>query len=167
MNRITFPTLMLTLSLASILCRGADPNADQARTIAEIEKLGGKVTVKENGADKRVIEVNLAKTKVTDAGLEHLKGLTQLQSLNLVYANVTDTGQEGTAPGCQVADALDQRRGLGSEGLGRRRTEEGPQARQPQAGRPFLPPKGPRRLPGSERSEAQNVAGRRHVACVM
>lgn len=33
-------------------------------------------------------------TKVTDAGLEHIKALTQLQSLHLFGSQVTDTGLE-------------------------------------------------------------------------
>ena len=36
--------------------------------------------------------LDLTDTKVTDAGLEHLKGLTQLQSLNLMETEVTDAG---------------------------------------------------------------------------
>ena len=48
MNRVTFPMLMLGLSLAPALCWAAGP-ADEAKAIAEIKKLGGKVTV-----DKRV-----------------------------------------------------------------------------------------------------------------
>ena len=82
MNRICY-VLALGLSLAPILCWAAEPNADQAKAIAEIEKLGGKVTVDEKSPGKPVIEWIWRKRKVTDAGLEHLKGLTQLQSLNL------------------------------------------------------------------------------------
>jgi Leucine-rich repeat (LRR) protein len=66
----------------------AEPNTDEAKPIAEIEKLGGKVTVNEKSPGKPVIEVNLMNVKVTDAGLEHLKGLTQLRSLNLAGTNV-------------------------------------------------------------------------------
>ena len=44
MNRITFLLLMLGLSLAPVLCWAAEPKADEAKAIAEIEKLGGKVT---------------------------------------------------------------------------------------------------------------------------
>jgi hypothetical protein len=42
MNRIAFP-LLLGLSLAPVLCWAAEPD-DQAKAIAEIEKLGGEVT---------------------------------------------------------------------------------------------------------------------------
>jgi len=39
MNRITFPTLTLGLSLAAVLGWAAEPIADQAKPIAEVEKL--------------------------------------------------------------------------------------------------------------------------------
>ena len=68
MNRITFPMLTLGLSLAPVLCWAAEPNADQAKAIAEIEKLGGKVTVDEKSPGKPVIAVDLAEHQVTDAG---------------------------------------------------------------------------------------------------
>ena len=38
--------------------------------------------------------MNLSGTKVTDAGLEHLKGLTQLQELDLTDTKVTGEGLE-------------------------------------------------------------------------
>jgi len=38
--------------------------------------------------------LNLNNTKITDAGLVHLKGLTKLKVLNLDETNVTDTGLE-------------------------------------------------------------------------
>ena len=37
-------------------------------------------------------ELDLEGTRVTDAGLEHLKGLTKLQSLFLVHMQITDAG---------------------------------------------------------------------------
>ena len=42
MNRIMLPLLTLGLSLAPVLCWAAEPKADEAKAIAEIEKLGGK-----------------------------------------------------------------------------------------------------------------------------
>jgi hypothetical protein len=41
-----------------------------------------------------VFIVQLDDTQVTDAGLEHLKGLTQLQELDLASTQVTDAGLE-------------------------------------------------------------------------
>ncbi len=43
MNRIILPLLALGISLASVLCCAAEPEADEAKAIAEIQKLGGKV----------------------------------------------------------------------------------------------------------------------------
>ncbi len=98
----------------------AAPNTAEARAIAEIEKLGGRVWALEyeNSPGKPVTIVNLIRTnltdaglvnlndlprlvhldlpftQVTDAGLVHLEGLTQLEMLNLVKDNITDTGLE-------------------------------------------------------------------------
>ncbi len=65
--------LTLALSLAPILCCAAEPNADQARAIAEIEKLGGKVGVDEKSPEKPVLSVDLRGTGVTDAGVQGLQ----------------------------------------------------------------------------------------------
>jgi len=64
------------------------PISEQEAAISEIEKLGGRV----EGSPK--IRVNLSGTNVTDAGLEHVKGLTQLQSLDLACTRVTDAALE-------------------------------------------------------------------------
>ena len=63
MNRIILSVLMLGLSLAPVLCWAAEPNADQAKAIAEIEKLGGTVTVDEKSPDKPVVVRESAKDK--------------------------------------------------------------------------------------------------------
>lgn len=42
MNQIVVLTLMLGSSLTPVLCWAAKPNAEQAKAIAEIVKLGGK-----------------------------------------------------------------------------------------------------------------------------
>ena len=59
----------------------AEANTEQAKAIAEIEKLGGKVAVDKKSPDKAVFCVILSHTQVTDAGLEHLQGLAKLESL--------------------------------------------------------------------------------------
>ena len=51
MNRIPLGLLTLALFLAPIFCRAAEPDSDQAKAVAEIEKLGGKVTTKTNPSD--------------------------------------------------------------------------------------------------------------------
>jgi hypothetical protein len=53
----------------------------------------------------RLQSLELVGTKVTDAGLVHLKGLTQLQSLNLWGTKVTDAGVKGlqkALPNCTI-----------------------------------------------------------------
>jgi internalin A len=92
MNRIVFPLLMLGLSFAPLVSWAAERNADEAKAIAEIERLGGKVTVDEKNPGRPVVAVDFTDTQVTDAGLEHLTGLTKLQSLNLEETQITDAG---------------------------------------------------------------------------
>ena len=58
-------------------------------SVAELEKLGAKITKDDQG---QVIRVNLYATRITDAGLVHLKGLTNLQHLSLDATKVTDAG---------------------------------------------------------------------------
>jgi len=72
----------------------ANVNPEQAKALVEIERLGGKVPFDEKSRAKSVIGVNLSGTKVTDAGLEHFKGLTQLQELCLTDTKVTGAGLE-------------------------------------------------------------------------
>ncbi|MFP6610941.1 MAG: hypothetical protein VB835_01430, partial [Pirellulales bacterium] len=67
----------------------AEPTPDEV--IAAIKKLGGKVTVDGN---KAAITVRLGFSKITDAGLEHLKGLTELKELLLYNTKITDAGLE-------------------------------------------------------------------------
>ena len=65
-------------------CSAADASLDQAKAVAEIKKLGGKITVDEKRPDKPVIGVDLKYCLlVTDAGLKHLAGLTDLKTLTL------------------------------------------------------------------------------------
>ena len=87
----------------------------QAAAVAAIEKLGGKVTFDEKSPGRPVVKVTLYKTKVTDADLVCLTGLTRLRVLDLVGTQVTDAGlrylKEMTKLGClflsstQVTDA--------------------------------------------------------------
>ena len=64
----------------------------EKKAIAVIKKLGGDVTFAEKKPGKPVIGVYLASTKVTDAGLVHLKGMMNLQMLHLYNTKVTDAG---------------------------------------------------------------------------
>jgi len=72
--------------------RTTEPSLTQAQAIAEIEKLGGRVTVDKRSPDKPVVKVTLRGPKVSDAGLVHLKGLTKLRTLSLDRTQVSDAG---------------------------------------------------------------------------
>jgi Leucine-rich repeat (LRR) protein len=72
-----------------------EPGADQATAIAEIRRGRGVVRLDETRPGKPIVAVDLKKTEVTDAGLECLvKNLTQLQHLELAFTRVTDAGLE-------------------------------------------------------------------------
>jgi hypothetical protein len=56
--------------------------------------LGGRIEVDAKLQGRPVIRVDFISTRLADAGLEHLKGLAQLQHLNLQGTHVTDAGLE-------------------------------------------------------------------------
>jgi serine/threonine protein kinase len=62
--------------------------------VSKIEMLGGIIKVDEKFPGRPVIGVDFGSTEVTDAGLEQLRGLTQLRVLNLSTTHVTDAGLE-------------------------------------------------------------------------
>jgi hypothetical protein len=59
MNRIALSMLTLGLSLAPVLSWAAEPNAEQAKAIAAIERLGGKVTVDEKALGSRAFSCSV------------------------------------------------------------------------------------------------------------
>ena len=103
-----------------------DRTAAVVGAVVAIEKLGGEVTSEyeemrpptwlerqfddPGDADDpvgvlKVTDVDLGLTKVTDAGLKHLKGLKSLRSLNLQGTKVTDAGVkklQQALPQCQI-----------------------------------------------------------------
>src|SRR5208283_1397106 len=87
MNR-NVATMLLGMMLISTLwgCSG------KPTTVDEIKQIGGKVTLDESGPDKSVVGVNLFKVDLTDPWLEHLEGLTRLESLNLTQTETGDAG---------------------------------------------------------------------------
>ncbi len=91
--------LYVPLALAGVflvaiqpMLRAQDGKAKQERAIAEIKKLGGKVEVDISRPDRPVVGVDLKHTRVIDASLEHLQGLTRLEKLYLKDTQVTDDG---------------------------------------------------------------------------
>ena len=72
-----------------VYCAGTQEEATKPtppEVVAAIKELGGKATVDKN---KAVVRVNFYGTKVTDAGLVHLKGLT-----NLTWLEVSRDGEK-------------------------------------------------------------------------
>ena len=65
----------------------SDQSGDNA--VAAIGKLGPRIKQDDQG---NVVELNLSGSKLTDAGLVHLKRQTTLQTLNLINTTITDTG---------------------------------------------------------------------------
>jgi hypothetical protein len=74
--------------------KAAKLQAEQDLAIAEIEKLGGKVVIDKTSPGNPVLSVYFPGTKVTDAGLKHVKGLTQLKELYVRGSQITDAGLE-------------------------------------------------------------------------
>src|SRR5262245_25490030 len=64
----------------------------EKQAIAAIEKLGGTISRDEEAPGQPVVEVNFRSSRVTDAGLVHLKVLGQLRKLLLDDTKVTDAG---------------------------------------------------------------------------
>jgi Leucine-rich repeat (LRR) protein len=100
--------LLLTLAVV-VVCApagcAANYRAARAKAVAEIEKLGGRVVFDdesemlsgkvlsyEERLDKPVVRVMLQGPKVTDASLEWLMGIPELEYLDLSGTQVTDTG---------------------------------------------------------------------------
>ena len=88
-------TLLLFVLMGIQGCGGGrGEKAPPAKTVhdpvAALQKLGATIDREEQG---EVIKVRL-KNDTTDAGLEHLKGLTRLKSLTLFNTQITDAGLE-------------------------------------------------------------------------
>ncbi len=75
-----------------LLVAGPAGCGGQTEEQAVIEKRGGRVQYDDN--NKEMLMIDLISTEVTDAELEHLKGLTNLQTLYLTNNQITDAGLE-------------------------------------------------------------------------
>ena len=100
MRRLLSWTAMMALAVAGCAGPGATatPPVDQGQAVAEVQKLGGKVTVDENAPGKPVTAVNLSDVAITDASLACLAGFPHLQALDLGHtkklgkSTITDGG---------------------------------------------------------------------------
>ncbi len=83
----------------------AEVNPEQSKVLAEIKKLRGKIPLDEKGPHKAVFGLDLTYTKLTDAGLAHLKGLTKLEELWLKFTKVTEADVKSfpqALPSCSI-----------------------------------------------------------------
>ena len=71
---------------------GARPTAEQAETIAAIERLGGRVKFADDQPGRPVIEVALGGTAVSDADLARLACFPELETLSLFDSSIGDAG---------------------------------------------------------------------------
>ena len=68
------------------------PNKEQATSIAEIQKLGGKVTFDEEAPGNPIYAVNFYDIDIGDDALKYVAGLKELKTLILAHTQVTDAG---------------------------------------------------------------------------
>ena len=92
MFRTILSALLLNVSFASATACGAEAASDQAKAIAEIEKIGGKVAFDESSPAKPVIRIDLSQTKANDATLACLRHVPSIRVLILDGTNITDAG---------------------------------------------------------------------------
>ena len=86
----------LTLT-ACLLVSTTIASADEASSIAEIEKLGGVVRQIAQNVEDKEAAFHLSGKDLTDAGLTHLKEIDSLIWLNLANTKITDAGLEQLA----------------------------------------------------------------------
>lgn len=67
-------------------------SGDESAAISEIKKLGGWVNRDDTTPGRPVMEIGLRGHLATDSALQHLKGFTQLERVQLVSARITDAG---------------------------------------------------------------------------
>jgi hypothetical protein len=82
---------LLVLACAIAGC-GPKVNSAEAAAAAMIQRVGGRFEFDQQNAEHRIIKVFLHETKVTDADLESLGGIANLQALYLGRTAITDAG---------------------------------------------------------------------------
>src|SRR3954454_11375391 len=87
---------ILCVGLVGLGALGNEPAAAADKPdVSRVESLGARV---ERNTDGDVTGVDLSNAWLTDADLEILAGLPQLERINLAYTKVTDLGLEHLAP---------------------------------------------------------------------
>src|SRR5262245_15410767 len=84
--------VLLALALAAVWAPAQGDEASQAKSVAALEKLGGRIDRDEDRPGKPVVAVGLTFSDIKDADLVHLRGLDDLRKLYLGATGITDKG---------------------------------------------------------------------------
>jgi internalin A len=105
MRRIVETATVLVWVLVALSGSAPAQEATEQRAIAVIRRVGGKVTLDKQAPSRPVVAVDLAGREVTDDALAALKDLPSLRRLNLGFTRVTDGGIE-RLKGCVRLEVL-------------------------------------------------------------
>src|SRR5947209_18152178 len=101
MRRYAAALLLLGL-LSSSGCHKNSPLPEDGQAVALIQRLGGRVEVDEGRPDRPVVEVDLEFRDVTDADRVCLQELSELQTLRLGAKGGSDAGLRHLRPLSQL-----------------------------------------------------------------
>src|SRR5262245_1030923 len=69
-----------------------DPEVEARPGVAEVRKLGGQIDVEEQNPKKPIVAIRLTNTALTDAGLASVASWSEIQLLDLSATKITDAG---------------------------------------------------------------------------
>lgn len=98
--------LILLMSLMIVPCVLSALVTPKARVIAKIQKLGGEFELDEQSPGQPLARVDFSFTQVTDDDMMGLKGLADLRELYLCGTDITDAGLEHVR-GLRALEVLD------------------------------------------------------------
>src|SRR5262249_23951953 len=85
---------VLAACAAALFVAAEDRSAEETKAIDAVVQLGGKITVDEDAPGKPVVGVSLKRCRITAADLACLEELPKLRELDLTLTDVTDAGLE-------------------------------------------------------------------------
>src|SRR5260370_1189651 len=92
-RNLIFPAWMALLAiLLAVLADQVVAGEGELKAEKAIEAMGGRVVRDDKTAARPIIEVNLGRKQVTDAGLKEVAGLKHVQAMYLGSTKVTDAG---------------------------------------------------------------------------
>ena len=91
-QRLTILVVLLVSGIVGPSALAQTGDGEQARAVAAIENLGGKVERDQKSPGQPVVAVDLRMTDVTDTDLASLEGLNRLRHVSLSASRITDAG---------------------------------------------------------------------------